>query len=36
MKNLRLARRILAERIALRRTPNKPPGKGLFALLGPG
>ena len=27
---------VLAGRIALRRAPRKPPGKGLFALLGPG
>jgi NRAMP (natural resistance-associated macrophage protein)-like metal ion transporter len=36
MKNHRPARHILAGRIALRRAPRKPPGKGLFALLGPG
>lgn len=30
------ARRILAARIAVRRAPRKPPGKGLWAALGPG
>jgi NRAMP (natural resistance-associated macrophage protein)-like metal ion transporter len=29
-------RRMLAARIALRRAPRKPPGKGLWAALGPG
>src|SRR6201994_4272294 len=29
-------RHLLAARIALHRAPRKPPGKGLWALLGPG
>jgi hypothetical protein len=31
-----LARHLLAKRIAVHRAPRKPPGKGLWAALGPG
>src|ERR1700678_859478 len=31
-----LTRQMLAARIAVRRAPRKPPGKGLWAALGPG